>query len=44
MKKNSTMPKHRTENKTVEIKMDTLDIKTNMIIPGIEGEFLFIKK
>ena len=27
--------KKKTENKTVEIKMDTLDIQTNNIIPGI---------
>ena len=40
--KNSTMPKNKTD-KTVEIKMDTLDIQTNIIIPGMELEFLFAK-
>ena len=35
--------KNKTENKTVEIKMGTLDIQTNIIIPGMELEFLFAK-
>ena len=30
------MPNNKTENKTVEIKMDTLDLQTNIIIPGIK--------
>ena len=34
--KNSTVPKNKTDNKTVEIKMDTLDIQTNIIMPCIK--------
>ena len=32
------------QNKTVEIKMDTLDVQTNVIISGIELKCVFIKK
>ena len=38
------MPKNKTENNTVEIKMDTLDIQTDIIIPGIKLKFLSTKK
>ena len=38
------MPKNKTDNKTVEIKMDTLDIQTNIIIPGIKLKSLATKK
>ena len=37
------MPKNKTENKTVEIKMDTLDTQTNIIIPGMKLELLSTK-
>ena len=36
------MPNNKTDNKTVEIKMDNIDIQTN-IIPGIELKFLSTK-
>ena len=35
--------KNKTENKTVEIKMGTLDIQTNIIIPGIGLKLLYTK-
>ena len=38
------MPKNKTGNKTVEIKMDTLAIQTNIIIPGIKLKPLSIKE
>ena len=38
--KNSTMPNNKTEHKTVEIKMDSLDTQTDSIIPGIRIFYL----
>ena len=38
------MPTNKAENKTVEIKMDNIDIQTNIIIPGIEFKFLSTKQ
>ena len=37
------MLKNKTENKTVEIIMDTLDIQTDIIIPGMKLRFLSTK-
>ena len=39
------MPKNKTDNRTVEIKMDDkLDIQTDIIISGIKSKFLFTKR
>ena len=38
------MPNNKTDNKTVEITMDTLDIQTNVINTGIAFKFLATKK
>ena len=37
------MLKNKTEHKTVEIIMDTLDIQTDIIIPGMKLRFLSTK-
>ena len=37
------MPKNKTDNKTVEIKMGTLDVQTNIIVPGIRLKSLSTK-
>ena len=35
---------NKTENKTVEIKMDNLDIQTNIIMPGIKLKLLSTRR
>ena len=37
------MPKTKSENKAVEIKMDDIDIQTSIVKMGIEFEFLSTK-
>ena len=43
LKKNSTVPTTKLENKAVEIKMGVIDIRTNNMYTGIKLKFLFIK-